>query len=53
MTRTINLKTVLPYPIEKVWLALTDPKLLGSWFMENNIEPMRDIISHSGWYQMG
>lgn len=39
MTRTINLKTVLPYPPEKVWLALTDAKLLGSWFMENNIEP--------------
>ncbi len=39
MTRTIKLKTVLPYPPEKVWLALTDPELLGSWFMENNIEP--------------
>ncbi|HEY0894948.1 MAG TPA: SRPBCC domain-containing protein [Sphingobacteriaceae bacterium] len=39
MTRTIKLKTVLPYPQETVWLALTDPKLLGSWFMENDIEP--------------
>lgn len=39
MTRTIKLKTVLPYPPEKVWLALTDAKLLGKWFMENDIEP--------------
>ena len=38
MTRTIKLKIVLPYPPEKVWLALTDPKLLSSWFMENDIE---------------
>jgi uncharacterized protein YndB with AHSA1/START domain len=41
MTRTIKLKTILPYPQEKVWRALTDPKLLGSWFMENNIEPIQ------------
>jgi uncharacterized protein YndB with AHSA1/START domain len=39
MTRTIKLKTSLPYTPEKVWQALTDPELLGSWFMENNIEP--------------
>jgi uncharacterized protein YndB with AHSA1/START domain len=39
MNRTIRLKTVLPYPTEKVWLALTDAKLPGSWLMENNIEP--------------
>jgi uncharacterized protein YndB with AHSA1/START domain len=39
MTRTIKLKTVLPYPPEKVWLALTDAKLLGKWFMANDIEP--------------
>lgn len=37
MTRTIKLKTVLPYPAEKIWQALTEPELLGSWFMENNI----------------
>jgi len=39
MARTIKLKTVLPFPQEQVWQALTNPKLLGSWFMENNIEP--------------
>lgn len=29
----------MPYPQEKVWQALTEPEWLGSWFMENNIEP--------------
>jgi len=42
MRRTIKLKTFLPYPQETVWKALTDPKLLGSWFMENDIEPIPD-----------
>lgn len=39
MTRTIKLKTFLPYTQDKVWQALTDPTILGSWFMENNIVP--------------
>src|ERR1044072_1100991 len=39
MERTISLKTVLHYPTEKVWQALTDAKLLGSWFMQNDIVP--------------
>ncbi|MEP7169823.1 MAG: SRPBCC domain-containing protein [Bacteroidota bacterium] len=39
MTRTIKVKTVLPYPPGKVWLALTDAAILGSWFMQNDIKP--------------
>jgi Uncharacterized conserved protein len=39
MKRTIKLKTVLPYSLDKVWQALTDAKLLGHWFMENDIKP--------------
>lgn len=49
MTRTIKLKTVLPYSQEKVWEALTDPKLLGSWFMENDIEP---VAGHDFTFRM-
>lgn len=49
MTRTIKLKTVLPYPPEKVWLALTDAKLLGKWFMENDMNQRQGIISRSEW----
>jgi uncharacterized protein YndB with AHSA1/START domain len=39
VTRTIKLKTYLTYSPNIVWQALTEPKLLGSWFMENDIEP--------------
>lgn len=39
MKRTIKLRTFLPYPSEKVWRALTNPEMLGSWLMENNIMP--------------
>lgn len=41
MKRTIRLKTFLSYGQDKVWRALTDPKVLGSWFMENNIQPVQ------------
>jgi uncharacterized protein YndB with AHSA1/START domain len=41
MKRSIKLKTFLPYPQDMVWQALTDAKLLGSWFMENDIEPRK------------
>ena len=39
MIRAIRLKTFLPYPPEIVWAALTDSKILGRWFMKNDIEP--------------
>lgn len=37
MTRTIRIKTVLPYAVDKVWRALTEADLLGSWFMKNDM----------------
>lgn len=40
MTRTIRLKTVLPFSQDQVWHALTDPKILSKWFMENDIKPL-------------
>jgi len=40
MTRTIKFKTILPYPPELVWRALTEPQQLGNWFMENDIKPL-------------
>jgi uncharacterized protein YndB with AHSA1/START domain len=41
MTRSIKLKTFLPYSPAAVWKALTDARLLGSWFMENDIQPKK------------
>jgi uncharacterized protein YndB with AHSA1/START domain len=40
MQRTITLQTFLPYAPDKVWRALTDPALLGAWFMQNDIAPV-------------
>jgi len=39
MERTIHIQTTLPYPHGVVWQALIDAKILGTWFMENNIIP--------------
>jgi uncharacterized protein YndB with AHSA1/START domain len=55
MKRTIRIKSVLPYKPELVWQAITDAKLLGKWFMENDFEPLmnREFTFHmaaqKGW----
>ncbi len=43
MKRTIRIKRWLPYNTEDVWNAVTNAKMLGSWFMENDLEP---VINH-------
>ena len=40
MQRTIRLKSHLPYNQDQVWQALTDARLLGEWFMKNDIKPV-------------
>jgi len=40
MTKTITIEYLLPGPPEKVWRTLTDPKLLASWLMDNDIAPI-------------
>lgn len=55
MQRTIHIKSHLLYKVEDVWLALTDANLLGQWFMENNIQPVKDyaftfrMAPQKGW----
>jgi uncharacterized protein YndB with AHSA1/START domain len=39
MHRTIRFNRYFPYPVSKVWNALTNAQLLGEWFMENDFEP--------------
>ena len=39
MQRTIRLATTVPHAPDQVWRALTEPELLGSWFMANDIAP--------------
>ncbi|MCV3208461.1 SRPBCC domain-containing protein [Mesorhizobium sp. YC-39] len=36
---SLEFQCELPDPPEKVWRALTEPKLLAAWLMPNDIEP--------------
>ncbi|SFA78456.1 Uncharacterized conserved protein YndB, AHSA1/START domain [Amycolatopsis marina] len=38
---TMTFRRRIPYPVEAVWAALTDPAQRGSWFGETTIEPRR------------
>ena len=39
MKRDLRFEVVYKHPIEKVWRALTDPKAIAQWLMENDFEP--------------
>ena len=55
MKRTIHITSNLPYKTEQVWQALTDSKLLGKWFMENDFKPIMNqaftfrMAPQKGW----
>ncbi|GAA2378784.1 hypothetical protein Cme02nite_18590 [Catellatospora methionotrophica] len=37
----LRLDVELPYPVELVWLALTDRRLLGEWFLQTDLVPVQ------------
>src|SRR5215475_7102795 len=39
MRRDIRIEAEYPHPPEKVWRAISDPKLLARWLMQNDFEP--------------
>ena len=39
MTRDLHFEAVYPHPIEKVWRAITDPRAIAEWLMENDFAP--------------
>ena len=39
MNKRVELSVFYPYPVEKVWQALTDRRILNTWMMNNNFEP--------------
>lgn len=39
MNEQIKLNVFYPCPVEKVWQALTDRRILNTWMMNNNFEP--------------
>lgn len=43
MSKILRKEVVLPYPPEKVWVALTDRAALAEWLMPNDFEP---VVGH-------
>jgi len=39
MTRDLRFEIVYPHPPERVWRALTDPRALADWLIDNDSEP--------------
>jgi uncharacterized protein YndB with AHSA1/START domain len=42
-TLTLVIEREMPHPIEKVWRALTEGKLIDEWLMKNDFQP---IVGH-------
>jgi uncharacterized protein YndB with AHSA1/START domain len=38
-TRSVVMERELPHPPEKVWRALTQPRLIEEWLMKNDFKP--------------
>jgi uncharacterized protein YndB with AHSA1/START domain len=39
MKRNLIFNEIYPYPIERVWRALTDSEAMADWLMENDFKP--------------
>jgi uncharacterized protein YndB with AHSA1/START domain len=42
-TRTLVIEKEFPYPVEKIWRALTEGALIKQWLMDNDFEP---VVGH-------
>jgi uncharacterized protein YndB with AHSA1/START domain len=42
-TRTVLVEREMPYPLEKIWRALTQPHLIEEWLMKNDFKA---IVGH-------
>lgn len=40
--RSVVVEREVPYPVERVWRALTQPHLIEEWLMKNDFEPVED-----------
>ncbi|MDB5522857.1 MAG: activator of Hsp90 ATPase 1 family protein [Rhizobium sp.] len=38
-TRSVVVEREMPYPLEKIWRALTQPHLIEEWLMKNDFKP--------------
>ena len=41
-TRTVVVEREIPHPPEKVWRAMTQPRLIEEWLMKNDFKPIVD-----------
>jgi uncharacterized protein YndB with AHSA1/START domain len=41
-TRSVVVEREIPYPLEKIWRALTQPHLIEEWLMKNDFKPSVD-----------
>jgi uncharacterized protein YndB with AHSA1/START domain len=39
-TRSVIVEREMPFPLEKVWRALTQPHLIEEWLMKNDFKPV-------------
>ena len=42
-TRSVVIEREMPYPLEKIWRALTQPHLIEEWLMKNDFNP---VVGH-------
>jgi uncharacterized protein YndB with AHSA1/START domain len=42
-TLSVVVEREFPYPPEKIWRALTQPKLIEDWLMQNDFQP---VVNH-------
>ena len=47
-TRTLVVERLFPYPVEKLWRALTEKPLIAQWLMNNDFEP---VVGHAFRFQ--
>ena len=41
-TRTVVVEREIAYPPERIWRALTGPRLIEDWLMKTDFEPVAD-----------
>ncbi len=42
-TRTVVVERDIPFPVERIWRALTQPHLIEAWLMKNDFAP---VVGH-------
>ena len=43
-TRSVVVEREMPFPLERLWRALTQPHLIEEWLMKNDFKP---VVGHS------